>query len=131
MPPEPSSLPPIALLRDFIVWSNTPDLFWTHRAELGDLLHQYGRLVKQLVVWLELHGCDDSALRIDLAMAGLRTAWHEYTDSCDSEAPNAREALRCRVALDVLLEQADCLKGALEDIADELPESVWEGFGDV
>ena len=55
MSPEPSTrLPPIALLDDIIEWSNKPNLFWTHRAELGDLLHQYGRMVKQVIVWLKL-----------------------------------------------------------------------------
>lgn len=127
--PEP--LPPIALLDDFIEWSYKPDLLWIHRAELADLLYQYGRMVKQVVVWLEMHGCDDEAQRIDLAMADLRAAWHGFTDSCESEAPNDPDAVRFHDALDMLLEQAACLRNALEDVADEFPDSAWEGFGNV
>jgi hypothetical protein len=85
---------------------------------------------KELVVWLELQGCNDAAAKIDTARAALKEAWWKFDRQRARAGADANVDSRCRRSLESLIAAAARLKGVVEDVASEVPESVWDGFRD-
>jgi len=83
---------------------------------------------KDIIVWLELKGQEDAAAQLDDAMAGLRRAVWDFEEACEGVYPP--EDFRCEEAREAMVEAAGPVEGAAEDLDDEIPPEVWEGFLD-
>jgi hypothetical protein len=113
-------------------WCEAREAFWTHRSNQAVRLRELRWQLKELLVWLELHDDqEEAASRLDRAVEELREKWWDFERACESAAPRAVEEPRCREAADVLLAAADKLAGVLEELSDEIPDSIWQGYGDV
>lgn len=132
MPIEPTKLPPIRLLFDLNEWAVcAQETFFRRRVEQASQLATHRQGAKEITVWLEIRGYSDAAAEIDQASTALNEAWWDFEYHCERIEPDAIADPDCRRALELAVEAAGILSGALEDIADEVPEAVWEGFDDV
>lgn len=121
--------PPFRPLEPLTSWAQADDVFWSHRVEQSVLLGQYCTDIKHLIVWLELHGLH--AEDLGAALSELKERWSDFEEACEGTLSIPDEEPHCREALENLIEAAEGACGALEDLADEVPESVWEGYDDV
>ena len=96
-----------------------------HRLEADRLREE----AKRIIVWLELKSQDQAATRLDSSMADLREAMGDFQEACEGVYPP--DEPRCRDAREAMIEAAGRVAGTAEDLQDELPEDVWEGFFDV
>jgi hypothetical protein len=124
-------LPPFNLARTLTVTMTNRDDFWPYPATESPLLQELRQRSKDLIVWLELQDCADAAAKIDTAWVALKEAWWKFDRQRERTGSDDREDSRCRRPLASLIAAAAHLNGVLEDVADEVPESVWEGFPDV
>jgi hypothetical protein len=76
-----------------------------------------------------MHGHE--ATRLEQSVSDLKERWSEFCDACEGLGPYAEADPRCRAALSKAVNAADHLRGALEDLADEVPAATWEGLDDV
>lgn len=113
-------------------WYEAREVLWTHRADQAIQLRELRWRLTEIMVWLELHdGQEEAASRLDAAVEELKEKWWDFDRACEAAASHAEEEPRCREAADVLLAAAGKLAGVLEDLADEIPDSIWQGYGDV
>jgi hypothetical protein len=124
-------LPPFNLARTLTVTMINRDDFWPYPAAESPLLQELRQRSKDLIVWLELQDCADAAAKIDTAWVALKEAWWKFDRQRERTGSDDREDSRCRRPLASLIAAAAHLNGVLEDVAGEVPESVWEGFPDV
>lgn len=92
-------------------------------------LEQFREPAKDIIVWLELHGRDADAAEVDDALAALRETARRF-DTGGLEPVYDERADEYASPLDLLIEAASEAAGRLEDLDDQLPETVWQGFGD-
>lgn len=132
MPTESANLPPYRLLFDLNEWAAcTHETFFRRCIEQASHLATHRQAAKEITVWLEMRGYNEAAAEIDQASAALNEAWRDFEYHCDPNVPDAIADPVRRRALELAVEAVSVLSGALEDIADELPEAAWEGFNDV
>jgi hypothetical protein len=112
-------------------WYEAREAFWTHRTDQAVQLRELRRQLKELIVWLELHGGEAAAARLDAASEELKEKWWDFEQVCEAMAPEGEAEPRCREAADIMLDAAGTLGAVLEDLADALPDSIWQGFDDV
>ena len=121
--------PPLRFLEPLSAWAEFEDVFWTHCLEQRLLLEQHCSELKHLIVWLEMHGHYPD--RLDTTLCELRECWWDFDDACEGALPFPYERPYCREALEDVIAAAARVCGALEDLADEVPPSAWEGYDDV
>jgi hypothetical protein len=90
---------------------------------------QFRQPTKDIIVWLELRGCEIEAAVVDDAMAALRDVARAY-DAGELQPESAARAAEPLTPLDQLIEAAQATVGRLEDLLDELPAAIWQGFDD-
>ena len=84
---------------------------------------------KDIILWLELRGREIEAAAVDDAMAGLRDVARAY-DTGELQPGSAARADEPLTPLDQLIEAAQATLGRLEDLLDEIPAAIWQGFDD-
>lgn len=92
-------------------------------------VEQFRQPAKDIIVWLELRGCSIEAAAVDDALAALREAARAY-DAGELRPESAALADEPLTPLDQLIESAHATVGRLEDLLDELPAAIWQGFDD-
>lgn len=90
---------------------------------------QFRQPAKDIVVWLELRRREIEAAEVDDAMAALREAARAY-DAGELQPEAAARADEPLTPIDQLIEAAQATVGRLEDLLDELPAAIWQGFDD-
>lgn len=128
MAKDVSEWPLLVLMANICRWARSAsrDDFWRDLVEHRMWADRLREEAKAAIVWLELRGQDDAASRLDAAMAGLREAIAGLQEACEGVYPP--EDPGCRDAREGMVEAAGRLAGAAEDLQDEVPEQVWEGF---
>lgn len=127
---EPAHDPLLWILLQLQKWveSAQRESFWQtiveHEME-AEGLHD---LTKHALVWLELRGCEEGASEIDESLSEFMDAVWEFGESTKLEYPP--DSLRCRESQEDMVEACNRLAGRVEDVAGELPGTVWEGFED-
>ena len=136
MNPIRIDLPPLLLLESLQAWfkdqagNPDPELFFVSPISQELQLKSERQATKEIVVWLEIHNQPVAAWNIETQLILLNDRWYEFDRFVDSFGPFLDEEPRARDAVENVIEAAESLCGALENLADELPESVWEGFPD-
>jgi hypothetical protein len=92
-------------------------------------LEQFRSPAKAIIVWLELHGRDADAAEVDDAMAALRETARRF-DSGELQPVFDERTDEHLSPLELLIQAASEATGRLEDLDDEIPQDVWQGFGD-
>ena len=92
-------------------------------------VEQFRQPVKDIIVWLELRGRAIEAAAVDDALAALREVARAY-DAGELQPGSAACADEPLMPLDQLIETAQDTVGRLEDLLDELPGTIWQGFDD-
>lgn len=92
-------------------------------------VEQFRQPAKDIIVWLELRGRYIEAAAVDDAIAALREAARAY-DAGELQSGSAARADEPLSPLDQLIEAAETTVGRLEDLLDELPAAIWQGFDD-
>lgn len=102
-----------------------PDQTATACAELDP----FREPAKAIIVWLELRGRDADAAEVDDAMACLRETARRY-DAGGPEPVYDERADEHLSPLDLLIDAASEAAGRLEDLDADIPQDIWQGFGD-
>lgn len=98
-------------------------------APASDELEQFRAPAKAIIIWLELCGRDADAAEVDDAMIALRETARRF--DTDALAPLFDEqAGEHLTPLDLLVQAVSETAGRLEDLDTEIPQDVWQGFGD-
>ncbi len=123
-----SKWPLLAFMEHVNQWATSArgDHFWRDMVEHRMWADQLREEAKAAIVWLELRGQEDAAGRLDAGMVDLREAITNLRGVCEGVYPP--ENLRCEGAREAMVEAAQKVAGVAEDIQDEAPEQVWEGF---
>lgn len=90
---------------------------------------QFRQPAKDIIVWLELRGRNIEAAEVDDALAALREVARAY-DAGEPQPEFLARADEPLTPLDQLIEAAQDTVGRLEDLLDELPAAIWQGFDD-
>jgi len=125
-----SHLPLLALMDRISDWRRSArgEHFWEHIVDHMQWANRLRGETKQIILWLELRKRTEDADRLDAAMAGWRRALWELDDACQGVYPPDHPP--CRQARKRLIDEADRLAGVAEDLDQDVPESVWEGYVD-
>jgi len=92
-------------------------------------VEQFRQPAKDIIVWLELRGREIEAAVVDDALAALREVARAY-DAGELQPEFPARADEPLTPLDQLIEAAHTTVGRLEDLLDELPAAIWQGFDD-
>lgn len=95
----------------------------------SDALERFREPAKAIIIWLELCGRDAAAAEVDDAMAGLRDTARQF-DTGGLQPVLDERAGEHLSPLDLLMQAASEATGRLEDLDAEIPQNVWQGFGD-
>jgi hypothetical protein len=115
-------------LREWIRFAKKGD-FWRYGVEQCMELESMRDEAKGIIIWLELKGQEDAASQLDDIMSELRCAMWHLQEQSDHVYPHGDPG--CEDALESLIDAASRASGAAEDLQDEVPDAVWEGFFDV
>jgi hypothetical protein len=108
-------------------WADSPNDDFFHWVEQSLKLRLLRFEVKGAIVLLEMHGLDDDASRLENRMATLGDcAWDWDNNQRIADMLSDRAG-----ALAELKRAAHSVAATLTDLAQEVPESVWEGQVDV
>jgi hypothetical protein len=94
-----------------------------------DEIEQLRQPAKDIVVWLELRGRDADAAEVDDALAELCGVAQQY-DEGQLQPQFFADADEPETPLDQLTSAASTAAARLEDLSQEIPDDVWQGFGD-
>lgn len=131
--PEPNSIsrwPLLVFMDDLQAWmvAARHPAFWRDMVEHQRWADRLREQAKGIIVWLELKGQDEAAARLHAQMGELRRAIWNLKGACEGVYPP--EHPPCDAAREAMIESAGRVAGAAEDLNDEVPEEVWEGFFD-
>ncbi|QNN21804.1 hypothetical protein HED60_05795 [Planctomycetales bacterium ZRK34] len=128
--PDISKWPLLVFMERLGAWAGAArrEDFWRDMVEHQMWADQLRDEAKGIIVWLELRGQDDAASRLDDAMSNVRQAIWNLREACEGVYPP--EEPRCDDAREAMIEAASRAAGVAEDLHDEVPEEVWEGFFD-
>ncbi len=102
--------------------------FWRDMTEHRMWADRLREEAKRIIVWLELKGQDEAAARLDEEMGKLRQAMWNLQEACANVFPPGKP--RCEDAREAMIDKAEKVAGAAEDLDQEVPEEAWEGFLD-
>jgi len=83
-----------------------------------------------MIVWLEIKGRSSDAGIIDGAITALDQVARAYDHGEIITRPPVNEFAEPETPVEQLRETVSQTAGRLEDLLNELPEDVWEGYGD-
>lgn len=128
--PDYSHLPLLVFMDHVNEWANSVrgDNFWRDMLEHRMWADQLREEAKGAIVWLELRGRDEAAAQLDEVMGALREAIANLEEACEGVYPP--DDPRCHDAREAVIETASRVAAAAEDLDQEVPEEVWEGFFD-
>ncbi len=92
-------------------------------------LEPFHQTAKDIILCLELHGRDADAARVEGALAVLRAVARAY-DAGELHPVFPTYADEPLTPRDQPIDAATETSGCLEDLLDELPADVWQGFDD-
>ena len=123
-----SKHPLLALMDHVNRWAKSArsEAFWQALAEHLGWAERLRDEAKGILVWLELRGEGAAAARLDEAMGKFREALWAFERACDGTYPP--EDARCRERREALLERAGQVAGVAEDLDNQVPDGVWEGY---
>ena len=96
----------------------------------SEYLEKFRSWSASLVVWLELQGRSADAGEIDDSVSTMLGVAREYDDGELLTIPPAHEMAEHIEPFDQLLRAVDIATGRLEDLLEEVPAGVWEGYDD-
>jgi hypothetical protein len=125
-----SKWPLLAFMEHVNQWATSAqgERFWRDMVEHRMWADRLREEAKGIIVWLELKGQDAAVARLDEAMGELRRSVWDFMEACKGVYPP--EEPRCQDAREAMIATAGRVAGAAEDLHDEVPEEVWEGFFD-
>lgn len=95
-----------------------------------ELIERFRRAAADLIVWLEMRGRPDDANEIDDAIASVIEVARAYDQGeLRGWLPDDEQAGPVE-PIDQLQQAMSQAAGRLEDLADEIPAEVWEGYDD-
>lgn len=130
MPEDDSQSPLLTLIDQVRIWVESMETDREFRRAMEHRLwtDELREKVKQIIVWLELNKQSDAAACLDDASCIFRSAFIELTEIYN--LLHQPEDPRCREALDKAIDAVSQVSGVAEDLLDELPVDIWEGFSD-
>lgn len=121
----------IKLFQTISAWTRRTASFQGNQTEQFMELEEFRGQIKNIIVWLEMHGSDDAAGQLEERMATLRERAWEFEHSCRHAAKYPPEEPWYDEKLHQMIDAAESVAGALEDLTVEIPEEVWRGIDDV
>jgi hypothetical protein len=125
-----SKWPLLVLMEHFNAWiasARSPAL-WNPEADHQCWADSLRGEAKEVIIWLELKGLDEAASQLEKRMAAFRAAVWEFQHACEGTYPPEDE--HCHELAEVMVHKAGLVAGICEDLDQEVPQDVWEGFLD-
>ncbi len=83
---------------------------------------------KELILWMELKGVKEEALRLEYEMQTFRKAVWDFKYQCKHSCNYPPEDEDCYQLRYKMAEQAEILSSCAEDLNDEIDSSIWEEY---
>ena len=129
-----SKYPLLALLDTLRGWAEGVRLehFWRegNSADYVNAIEDIRRQAKELIIWMELKGLENEAIRLEAEMEEFREAVWNFQHTCDHASDYPPDDDGCNKHREDMAEKAECVSGCAEDLNDEIDSSIWEGFHD-
>ncbi len=129
-----SKYPLLALLDTLREWAEgvRHEDFWREGNDVDyvNAIEDVRRQAKGLIVWMELKGIEEEAIRLEAEMEEFREAVWSFQHACDYASDYPPDDDDCNKHREEMAERAECVGGCTEDLNEEIDASIWEGFDD-
>ena len=129
-----SKYPLLALMDTLHGWAKgvRHEDFWHegNSADYVNAIEDVRRQAKGLIVWMELKGLEEEAIRLEAKMEEFREAVWNFQHACDYASEYPPDDDDCNKHREEMAERAEYVAGCAEDLNDEIDSSIWEGFYD-
>ncbi len=104
--------------------------FWREGNDVDyvNYVEEIRQQAKELIIWMELKGYEEQAIRLEFEMQAFRQAVWDFKHTCDYSSHYPPDDDDCNQRRDVMAEQAEIVAGCAEDLNDEIDSSIWEAF---
>lgn len=129
-----SKYPLLGLMDTLQGWANgvRHEDFWRegNNVDYVNTIEDIRRQAKGLIVWMELKGFEEEAIRLEAEMQEFREAVWNFQHACDFALDYPPDDDDCNKHREDMAERAEYVSGCAEDLNDEIAPSIWEGFYD-
>lgn len=127
-----SKCPLLALMDTLGRWAEgvRHEDFWREGNDVDyvNSIDEIRQQAKELIVWMELEGLEEEAIRLEAEMQDFRETVWNFKHECDYPSGYPPDDDDCNQRRDEMVEQAEKVAGCAEDLNDDIDSSIWEAF---